>query len=110
MPYVATLPLSAVVLPSTGVRMHFYGHFATFPISAPRRLPLVASGGVWGSVWGCRRGVAGGLLNAVFLPFSPLAYGFVVRREKGRRAACWVLFCVASMVAWLLLAKSVLVE
>ena len=79
-------------------------------IALPIVLLLNASGWLWGIVSGCRSGVAWGLLNAVFFPFSPLAYGFVVRREKGRRAACWVLFCVASMVAWLLLAKSVLVE
>ncbi|MEE3373194.1 MAG: CotH kinase family protein [Planctomycetota bacterium] len=79
-------------------------------VALPVVLLLNGSGWLWGIISGFRGGVVWGLLNAAFFPFSPLAYGFVARREKGRRAAWWVLLCVASMVAWLLLANSVLVD
>ena len=85
----------------TGPRI---GLLATLPVV----LLLNAAAWIWGVVSGLRDGVRWGLLNAAFFPFSPLVYGFFARREKGRRAACLVLFCLASMVAWLVLAKSLL--
>ena len=73
-------------------------------VGLPVVLLLNASGWLWGMVAGFRKGTRWGLLNAAIFPLAPLLYGFVVCRDLGIRAACWVLFAVTSMVIWLAIA------
>ena len=79
-------------------------------VALPVVLLLNGSGWMWGVIAGFRKSVVWGLANAAMFPLSPLIYGFFVRRELGKHTAWWVLFCAASMAAWLVLAAWIFSE
>ena len=86
----------------------FTGPRVAVLLAFPLLLLLNGSGWLWGVAAGFRNSTMWGLLNALLFPVCPLVYGFFVHRELGRRAGWWVLFCAASMVAWLVLAAWIL--
>lgn len=85
------------------------GEIPEFPVRAIIRwscalglvLFLNFAGWVWGAICGFRSKPAWGFLNLLFYPLTPVVYGFVVRRDLGRWAACWTLFSVGSVLAWI---------
>jgi hypothetical protein len=65
---------------------------------------LNAIGWIWGIVAGFRGSTLWGCLNLFFYPVTPVIYGFVIRKELGRRSAIWTLFCFLCVVAWIVAA------
>ena len=55
---------------------------------------------IWSIVVGFRGSTLWGCLNLFFSPFSPMIYGFGVRRDLGFKCALFATFCFFGWIAW----------